>query len=137
MVKDINKMISKNIFIILPIIIVLALVHGFTTRKAANSQANGAFIGAKSVDDPAGARLESVEIMGYASNFGLQQGDIVRKINGQTVKGADSFLDLMGEIAEDSVVRIEVLRDGIETTVGRGVNAGSNGIRMDVRQRHT
>jgi S1-C subfamily serine protease len=137
MVKDLNKMISKNIFIILPIIIVLALVHGFTTRKAANNQANIAFIGAKSVDDPAGARLESVEVMGFASNFGLQQGDIVRKINGQTVKGANSFLDLMGEIAEDSVVKIEVLRDGIETTVGRGVDTGSSGNRMNGLQRHT
>ncbi len=137
MVKDIHKMISKNIFIIIPIIIVLALVHGFTIRKAATNQANSAFIGATSVDDPAGARLESVEEMGYASNFGLQQGDIVRKINGQTVKGTDSFLELMGEIADDSTVRIEVLRDGVETTVGREADVGSSGIRRDTRQRHT
>ena len=137
MVKKMQNMIAKNLFIILPLIIVLALVNGFTTQKTASNEAASAFVGATSMDDPAGARLESVDAMGYASNFGLQQGDIVLKINGRTVKGADSFFKLMSGIGKDSAVSIEVLRDGVETTVSRGANAGSSGNRREAYPRHT
>ena len=137
MVKKMQITIGKNIGIILPVIIVLALVHGFTTQRSMRNEAKSEFVGAMSVDDPAGARLESVDEMGYASNFGLQQGDVVLKINGQTVKGADSFLKLMSELGNDSSVSIEILRDGIQTTVSRESNTGNSGNRIEAYQRHT
>jgi S1-C subfamily serine protease len=123
MVDKMNKIITKNVFVIIPIILLLVLVNGFTSTK--KEQINASVIGANSVDDPAGARLESVESMGYASNFGLQVGDIVLSINGQTVKGSDSFLRLMNDIPQDVAVSIQIIRDGVETTVGRETSAGN------------
>jgi S1-C subfamily serine protease len=90
--------------------------------------ATSSSIGATSVDDPAGAKLESVDSSGRAARFGLQTGDVVRKINDQTVNGAASFLKLMSGVTQGSAVSIQVLRDGKETTIGR--EATSNGGRF-------
>ncbi len=86
--------------------------HGMTDAAGSN-------IGAASVDDPAGARLESVDPAGTAATFGLQKGDVVRRINGRTVNGAASFLALMSSVTEGSAVSIQVRRDGEETTIDR------------------
>jgi phosphatidylserine decarboxylase len=90
--------------------------------------ATSSSIGATSVDDPAGALLESVDSSGRAATLGLQKGDVVRKINDQTVKGAASFLRLMSGVTQGSAVNIQVLRDGKETAIGR--EAASNGGRF-------
>jgi phosphatidylserine decarboxylase len=82
-------------------------------------------IGAASVDDSAGAKLESVDSSGRAAGFGLQKGDVVRKINGQGVNGAASFLKLMSGVTQGSAVSIQVLRDGQETTIDREVTSYS------------
>jgi phosphatidylserine decarboxylase len=76
-------------------------------------------IGATSIDDPAGAKLENVDSSGRAARFGLQRGDVVLKINGQPVNGAASFLKLMSDVTQGSAVSIQVVRDGKETAVGR------------------
>jgi phosphatidylserine decarboxylase len=76
-------------------------------------------IGAGVVDDPAGAKLEKVESSGQAAGMGLQNADVVCKINGQAVNGAASFLALMCGVTQGSSVNIQVVRDGNETTIDR------------------
>jgi phosphatidylserine decarboxylase len=92
------------------------------------TDATSSNIGATSVDDPAGAKLESVDSSGRAVRFGLLKGDVVRKINNQPVNGSASFLKLMSGVTQGSAVSIQVLRDGRETTIGR--EATSNGGRF-------
>ncbi len=79
----------------------------------------GSTLGAAAVDDPAGARLESVDPSGRAAGFGLQKGDVVRRINGRTVNGAASFRKAVSAVAPDAPVSIHVLRDGREATIDR------------------
>ena len=95
---------------------------------------NGSNIGAVVIDDPAGARLESVDPSGSAAGYGLQKGDIVRKINGRTVNGAASFLKFMNGIPQGSAVSIQVLRHGQEATVDReSASYGGRFVRMGTK----
>jgi hypothetical protein len=85
-------------------------------------------IGAAAVDNSGGgALMQTVDASGRASRFGLQTGDVVLSINGETVNGADSFTELMGSIAQGSAVSIIVLRDGTQTTVGREATSVGGG----------
>jgi len=86
--------------------------------------AGGSNIGATVVDDPNGAKLESVESSGRAARFGLQKGDIVLSIDDQKVTGAESFNKLISGVSRGAAVSIEVLRDNEEKTVGREAIAG-------------
>lgn len=87
--------------------------------------ATSSSIGATSVDDPAGAKLESVNPSGRAARFGLRKGDVVRKINDQPVNGAASFLKLISGVTQGSAVGIHVLRNSKETTIGREATSHS------------
>ena len=87
----------------------------------------GGGIGATGVDDPGGARLTAVDATGRAYRFGLRQGDVVARIDGQAVKGAASFRELMAGIGQGAAVSIAVLRDGKEVTVGRAAGRGGPG----------
>jgi hypothetical protein len=85
-------------------------------------------IGAAAVDNSGGgALMQTVDASGRASRFGLQTGDVVLSINGETVNGADSFAELMGSIAQGSAVSIIVLRDGTQKTVGREATSVGGG----------
>ncbi|MFC1781829.1 PDZ domain-containing protein [Planctomycetota bacterium] len=87
--------------------------------------ASSSEIGVSSIDAPGGgALLESVDASGRASRFGLQEGDIVVSINDQTVDSAATFIELMSGIERGAAVSIQVLRDGLATTVGREATGG-------------
>jgi hypothetical protein len=110
----------------------LAFASGLTAQQtglsgSGDGSQSSLNIGATSVGDPAGVKLESVDSSGRAARFGLQKGDVVRKINGQTVNGAASFLKLMSGVAQGAAVSIQVLRNGKETTVGREATSGGGG----------
>ncbi|MFC1781798.1 PDZ domain-containing protein, partial [Planctomycetota bacterium] len=85
-------------------------------------------IGVTVVDAPGGgALIESVDPSGRAYRFGLEQGDIVISINGETVRTAEVFMELMTNVERGAAVSIQVLRDGLLTTVGREANEGGRG----------
>jgi S1-C subfamily serine protease len=117
-------MAKKGIIVIVSIALLFALFNVFRANKTAEGSVAVADIGAASVDDSAGARLESVDAIGYASMLGLKAGDIVCKINGKTVKGANSFVKLLTNVMDQSKVSIEILRNGAEETISRGINEG-------------
>ncbi len=118
-------MTKKNIIIIGSAILALAFVSGLTAQKTAGGGDISADIGVTCVDDSAGVRIENVELMGYAAGLGLEQGDIVLKINNKTVKGVDSFLKLISSINNNSGINIQILRYGVEMTVGQKAASGN------------
>jgi hypothetical protein len=114
-------------FLFLVISIVLCLLTNQKLQAQMAGDTGSSSIGAIGADHARGARLSSVDSSGRASRFGLQNGDIVLKINGQTVKGVQSFLELMNGVAQGSAVSIQVIRNGAETTVGRTSTGGGRG----------
>ncbi len=93
-----------------------------TSLLASSKQRGGGSnspIGAAVVDDPAGVKVERVDSSRQAARIGLQNGDVVRRINGQAVKGAASLLASISSVPQGSSVSIQVLRDGNETTIDR------------------
>jgi S1-C subfamily serine protease len=120
------KMSKKGIIIIVSIALLFALFNVIRSGKTANGSVNIGDIGATSIDDPAGARLENVALVGHVSMMGLKEGDIVCKINGRTVKDADSFVKLFSNVIQESQVSIEVLRFGTKITIEPGAIESDN-----------
>jgi hypothetical protein len=87
-------------------------------------------IGATAVANASGGvKLESVEETGRATRFGLKKDDIVLSINGTKVTGVESFNQLMTGVTQGAAVKIEIIRDGKNQTVGREASTDTGGTR--------
>ncbi|MFC1781608.1 PDZ domain-containing protein, partial [Planctomycetota bacterium] len=115
-------MARKTLIIIIFSVLLLITSHKSQARMGSSS------IGATAVDHTNGARVVSVSSSGRASRFGLRQGDIVLSINSQTVKDAESFFQLMTGVPQGDAVSIKVVRNDVETTVGRTRITGGRGM---------
>ncbi len=69
------------------------------------------------LDEPKGAIVASVTPDGPAAKGGLRAGDIVVRLNGQTVDGSRDLTRMVGEARAGDPLKLELYRDGKHTTV--------------------
>lgn len=76
-------------------------------------------LNARSVSDTAtdGAQVQNVQAGGAGAAAGIIEGDVVMKIGGRTVRGADELLVAVREHHPGDVVPVELVRDGRPLTV--------------------
>jgi serine protease Do len=82
------------------------------------------------VPDTSGAFVQNVEPDGPSAKAGLQNGDVIRKYNGQNVPDAGALTAMVTQTDPAAVVTLDVLRNGkpltIKVTLGeRPANAGA------------
>lgn len=94
---------------------------------------------AKAFDIPAqqGAVIAQITPRSTAERAGLRAGDVVLRINEQTIHDGAALRNAIGLLEVGEAVRLEVLRDGkalrLETTVGEHVAATAPGEDIDPR----
>ncbi len=69
------------------------------------------------MDRPEGALIADVDPDGPAARDGVQAGDIVLAVNGETVERSSNLPRLIGRVAPDSEVELTVLRAGDRKTL--------------------
>jgi serine protease Do len=86
------------------------------------------------VPDTAGALVQDVTAGGPAEKAGLKVGDVIRKVNGQTVDGSGQLTSLVTNTNPGTEVTLEVLRDGqpVTLTVTLGERPAELGVRAGV-----
>lgn len=83
------------------------------------------------VSNISGALIQNVMPGGPAAKAGIENGDVVRKFNGQPVSGAGSLISMVTESNPGTTVTLDLLRNGkpmtIKVTLGeRPANLGAN-----------
>lgn len=72
--------------------------------------------------DVSGALVGQVEPGSPADKAGLKQGDVIRKINNQTIDGADNLRSMVAGTSPGTTITLSVLRDGkpmdVKVTLG-------------------
>ena len=85
------------------------------------------------IPDTAGALIQDVTPGGPADKAGIKNGDVIRKLNGQTVEGSGQLTAMVTNMNPGTEVRLDIIRDGqpitIRITLGErpanlGVSAG-------------
>ena len=69
------------------------------------------------VPDTNGALVEDVSSGGPADKAGIKTGDVIRKLNGQTVESSGQLTAIVTEMNPGSVATLDVLRDGKPMTI--------------------
>ncbi|HVB29487.1 MAG TPA: DegQ family serine endoprotease [Terriglobia bacterium] len=69
------------------------------------------------VPDTSGAFVQNVEPGGPAAKAGIQNGDVVRKYNGQTVPDNGTLTSMVTQTDPGTVVNLEILRNGKPMTL--------------------
>ena len=69
------------------------------------------------VPDTSGALVSEVTAGGPADKAGIKNGDVVRKLNGQTVEGRDQLTAMITNVNPGTEVKLDILRDGQPMTV--------------------
>ncbi len=64
------------------------------------------------VPDTSGALVQNVSPDGPAAKGGIKNGDVIRKMNGQTVEGADDLTSMVTNTNPDTTVTLSILRNG-------------------------
>jgi serine protease Do len=89
------------------------------------------------VPDTAGALVEDVSPGGPAEKAGIKNGDVIRKLNGQTVEDSGQLTAVITNLNPGTETTLEILRDGqpmtIKVTLGErptnlSVRAGAGGV---------
>lgn len=74
------------------------------------------------IPDTSGALVQNVEPGGPAKKAGIQNGDVVRKFNGQAVDGAGALTSMVTETNPGTTVTLDLLRNGkpisVKVTLG-------------------
>jgi serine protease Do len=85
------------------------------------------------IPDTSGALVQDVTPAGPADKAGIKNGDVIRKLNGQTVEGSGQLTAMVTNMNPGTEVRLDIIRDGqpitIRITLGErpanlGVSAG-------------
>jgi len=88
------------------------------------------------VPDTAGALAEDVTAGGPAEKAGIKTGDVIRKLNGQTIQDANQLTAEVTNLNPGSVATLDIMRDGqpltIKVTLGErpsdlGARVGAGG----------
>jgi Do/DeqQ family serine protease len=69
------------------------------------------------VPDLSGALVENVSRGGPADKAGIKNGDVVRKINSQTVEDSDQLMAMVTDLNPGTDVKLDILRDGQPMTI--------------------
>ena len=69
------------------------------------------------VPDTAGALVQDVTPGGPADKAGIKDGDVIRKLNGQTVADQGQLTAMIANMNPGSVATLEILRDGHPMTI--------------------
>jgi serine protease Do len=69
------------------------------------------------VPDTSGALIDDVNRGGPADKAGLKNGDVIRKLNGQSIESRDQLTAMVTDINPGTVVKLDILRDGQPMTV--------------------
>lgn len=64
------------------------------------------------VPDTSGALVENVSPGGPAEKAGIKPGDVIRKVNGQTIDSARKLTDVITALSPGAVANVDVIRDG-------------------------
>lgn len=80
--------------------------------QAAQPQRGWLGIGLASQDDPPGILVTRVVKDSPAAQAGLQQDDLIVRFHGQQVHDQQAFLQLVGSLAPETQVAVELLRGG-------------------------
>jgi S1-C subfamily serine protease len=96
------------------------------SRTAVNLSAASQNIGATASSAGGGARIDS-STSARSARFGFQQGDVVLSINGMKVSSGDALTEVMNNIATGSAVTAQIIRNGVQMTIGRDTVANVGG----------
>lgn len=69
------------------------------------------------LDKPRGALINAVEIDSPADKGGIEPGDVIVGINGQEIVDADDLPHLVGMLAPDTKVKVDIVRQGKRQTL--------------------
>ncbi len=69
------------------------------------------------VPDSSGALVTDVNRGGPADKAGLKNGDVIRKLNGQTIESRDQLTSVITDLNPGTEVKLDILRDGQPMTV--------------------
>jgi serine protease Do len=69
------------------------------------------------VPDTSGALVDDVASGGPADKAGIKNGDVIRKLNGQTVEGRDQLTAMVANLNPGTVVKLDIIRDGQPMTI--------------------
>jgi Do/DeqQ family serine protease len=69
------------------------------------------------VPDMSGALVEDVTPGGPADRAGIKNGDVIRKLNGQTVEGSEQLTAMVTNVNPGTEVKLDILRDGQPMTI--------------------
>ena len=69
------------------------------------------------VPDTSGALVEDVTPGGPADKAGLKNGDVIRKLNGQTISDAGQLTAMVTNLSPGTVTTLDILRDGHPMTI--------------------
>jgi C-terminal processing protease CtpA/Prc len=74
--------------------------------------------GEEKIETSKGVLVEEVIDDSPADSAGIEDGDIITKINGEDVEDPDDVIEILREMDPDELVNIVVERDGSEKTIG-------------------
>jgi len=69
------------------------------------------------VPDTAGALVDEVTPGGPADKAGIKIGDVIRRLNGQSVEGSEQLTAMITNLNPGSEVKLDILRDGQPMTI--------------------
>jgi Do/DeqQ family serine protease len=69
------------------------------------------------VPDISGALVEDVTPGGPADKAGIKNGDVIRKLNSQTVEGSEQLTAMVTNVNPGTEVKLDILRDGQPMTI--------------------
>jgi serine protease Do len=89
--------------------------HGFVQRGwlgVAIQDVNKALAQSLELDKPQGALINAIELDSPADKAGIEPGDVITRLNGQAIIDADDLPHLVGMLAPDTKVKVEIIRKG-------------------------
>ena len=91
------------------------------------------------VPDTSGALVQNVSPDGPGAKAGLKNGDVIRKLNGRTVDGADALTSMVTDMNPGSTATLSIIRDGkpMDLKVTLGERPGNLGVRAGMGQAQT
>lgn len=65
-----------------------------------------------------GVLIQDVKIGGLAAQSRIQVGDVITQINGRSIKDAESFINVVAELKNNTVARVGIIREGQNAIIG-------------------
>jgi len=97
---------------------IVATGHASHARLGvAVQEVNQAFADSFKLDKPEGALVSNVEKGGPAEAAGLRSGDVIRKVDGETIVASGDLPAVIGQRQPGSKIDMEIWRDGAAKTI--------------------